>query len=159
MSLVDWIFPLHFRPAVSAYSSALIQLFVVLALLLFIKIQHLTLVDWIINVGIVITYKYTKCQPIYLKIVSIMAKKLEMGPTFPILITSNRRKWITHKESFQACPDRRTLVKAGFYLDLFRWGESSPPNSPSQWGGNCAYAFRDIFRNGKLKHVLQNLLQ
>ena len=125
-SLVDRVFTLHFRPAVSAYSSALIQLFVVLALLLFIKIQHLTLVDLIINVGIVITYKYTKFQPIYLKIVSIMAKKLEMGPTFPILITSNHRKWIAHKVSFQACPDRRTLkdmykFKIRYYFRYISW--------------------------------------
>ena len=79
-------------PAVYACHSAPIQLFDVLMLLLFIKSQNLTLVDLIINEDIVITYEYTKFQPIYVKIVSVTAKNLQMGPTFPILVTSNRRK-------------------------------------------------------------------
>ena len=79
-------------PAVYACHSAPIQLFDVLALLLFIKSQNLTLVDLIINEDIVITYEYTKFQPIYVKIVSVTAKNLQMGQTFPILVTSNRRK-------------------------------------------------------------------
>ena len=51
------------------------------------------------------------------------------------------------------------LYVSGFYLDLFIWGGNLPPHRRGIYlnGGNCAYAFRDIFGNGKLKQVLQNI--
>ena len=47
---------------------------------------------------------------------------------------------------------------SGFYLDLFTWGESSPPPIGGEYipmGGNYAYAFRDIIYSKLiLKYIL-----
>ena len=110
-SFVDRVYSLYFCLAVTACRSDPIHLFDVRELLLFRKSQNLTIVDLIINVGVIITYKYTKFHPIYLKIVSVTAKKLQMGPTLPILITSNRRKRTSHKHHSKSCPGRRMWVK------------------------------------------------